>query len=714
MILFKEDWDKYPAAAPDWTTKNTSFLRMSQLYATMGVKNNAFHLALFDQGLKGIDPHKYDSSRELQLRIALEAKDNYWYYLRELVKAPAVAGAGNRPFIANRANLAASWLFFNHVAPYIVQPRQTGKSFFSNTMGTYLLNIRCADSEISLLTKDDTLRSETMDRIKEIEKTLPIFMQVRNKSDRSNTEELTINALGNVYRGHLPSKSEKQAINVGRGLSPLILFGDELAFLFNIGISLPAALGGGGAVRDIAEEMGEPYCNVFTTTAGKIDDRDGSYAYNLLQDAAMWSEFYFDLLNQQELHKVIIAASRAEDLIVDCSFNHRQLGYTDDWLARKIRDAKSKGEDAERDFLNKWTNSSMTSPLTQPLIRIIEASKKEEEYVEVVNFYQYAIRWQVKKHDIEKTMLRKTVMGLDTSNAGGRDDIAFVIRDIETGEVLACSNINETNIVKFGEFLGDLMIQYPNMTLIIENRSSGSYIIDYLVRKLLACGESPHKRLYNIIVDDKPSRGDYKGAELINAPITPYLEDLYAKYKSSFGFTTSGTGRFSRQELYTVTLTEAARITGHVTRDRKLIQQLFTLIVVNNRVDHPAGAHDDLVIAWMLSFWFLTKSKNLEHYGIKTQRVLSEARRATEDTFGRDDRIKEQRRLLMDSIEAIGKKMVQTHDQMQKSIYESKIHALAYDLGKLPSNNEKFVAADFIAGLRSRAREQRLAYIRSK
>jgi hypothetical protein len=38
MILHLEDWAKYPSAAPDWDTKNQSFIQLAKLYKSMGVK----------------------------------------------------------------------------------------------------------------------------------------------------------------------------------------------------------------------------------------------------------------------------------------------------------------------------------------------------------------------------------------------------------------------------------------------------------------------------------------------------------------------------------------------------------------------------------------------------------------------------------------------------------------------------------------------------
>jgi len=57
--------------------------------------------------------------------------------------------------------------------------------------------------------------------------------------------------------------------------------------------------------------------------------------------------------------------------------------------------------------------------------------------------------------------------------------------------------------------------------------------------------------------------------------------------------------------------------------DAELIDQLASLRIVNNRIDHGPDGHDDLVIAALLCMWFLLYGKNKELYGIKAGDVLS-------------------------------------------------------------------------------------------
>jgi hypothetical protein len=139
MLLFANDWDKFPTADVDRTTKNESFIRLAQVYKKMGIKNHAFPLALINQNLRGIDPFAPDLTQQEVLMITMECFQNPWYYFREIARAPAGSGQDAVPVQANRANLALWWSFFNHVLFLLIQPRQTGKSFSTDTLMIYLM-----------------------------------------------------------------------------------------------------------------------------------------------------------------------------------------------------------------------------------------------------------------------------------------------------------------------------------------------------------------------------------------------------------------------------------------------------------------------------------------------------------------------------------------------------------------------------------------------
>ena len=646
MVLYLQDWFRYPGAKPNYDTKNESYLKLAGTYYAMGVKNYAFMLALHDQSLKDVDPFSPFLTELEMVKIAIECKINPWYYFREIAKVPARSGSDAVPLLANRGNIALYWCFFNHAMTYLVQIRQTGKSISTDVLDSYLLNIRCRGTTINLLTKDDALRSENIQRLKDIIDEMPFYLKQRSKKDLDNTELINISSLGNWYKAHLPQKAKKFALNTGRGMSSPIFRVDEGPFQANIEISLPAALAAGVAMRNKARANNEPYGTTLTTTAGKKDDPDGRYFYQQICAAAEWTEKFFDAKDAAELEVMIRAVSRGlkekmrvgdevirGEFAVNITMNHRQLGYDDAWLLTALEETKSVGDAADRDFFNRWTSGSLSSPLTIQQMETIRGSQKEPMYVEdcKIGSFRVPCRWYIPRDSIEMYMAKNSsILSADTSDGGGGDDISLSLTDVKTGMLIASFNVNRINLLAFSEWVCERwIIQSPNVTLIPERKSSAIALIDHLLLILPDRGIDPFKRIFNRIVNEPDE--NKTAFEEIKLPLSRRPHDIYVRYKKAFGWATSGGGLTSRSDLYSTTLMSAARNCGHMVNDKTTIDQILSLETRNGRVDHAPGEHDDAVIGWLLGHWMLTKAKNLLHYGIQVTDILSRNRGGSEN-----------------------------------------------------------------------------------
>lgn len=387
MILFLKDWKKYPTAIIDYNTTNKSFLRYAGLLKAMGVKNHAFPLALINPSLVGINPHDPTITLEDMTAVVSEAKENPWYIFREIIKIPASSGTQPVPLEANRGNISLFWLFFNHITGLLIQPRQTGKSVSVDSLMISLINILCVKTNVHLFTKDDGLRSKNIQRLKDLQEELPYYLNLKTKQDANNTERITVNRLGNNYVTSVPQSSEKAARNVGRGYTVAIHHVDEIAFINNIHISLPALLASSNAAVDSAKLNGSPYGNLFTTTAGFLSTSSGKYAKEKIYDKALrWTEHLYDCEDEEDLRKTIKANNPNGNISILLEFSHRQLGKTDEWLREKMQQAFSEGENAEADYLNKWSQGSEESPIPKELLEKINKSMVGDPYIEVSDF----------------------------------------------------------------------------------------------------------------------------------------------------------------------------------------------------------------------------------------------------------------------------------------------------------------------------------------
>lgn len=703
-VLFKGDWSQFPRALPDYNTSNKTFLRIVGVYREMGIENCLFPLLLLQPELVGVDPHSEDLTDEQKIMIAMECEYNPWYFLREVVRIPPVAGPTAVPYKANRGNIALSWLFFNSIDVALIQPRQTGKSVSTDCVMCWYTHFGTTNTLVNMITKDNELRGKNVERIKKIRDLLPSYLIHKSRRDSDNQINITYSYKSNEYSTGVAQNSESAAGNLGRGLTSPVLHIDEGPFIRFIGITIPAALAGGTEAKAQARENGRLYGNIFTTTAGKIDDRDGGYMYNLIHNGAVWTEKFFDCDDRDHTVKLITKGSKGRKLIVNCTFSHRQLGKTDQWLYQAIADTSSTGEEADRDFLNVWTRGSSKSPLTIKQNEAIKSSEIDPLYMEITK-ESYIVRWY--KTEAELAELMKTtsfILGLDTSDAIGQDYIGLVIIDIRDMSVIGTAVINETNLIKFSKFLSNLLIRYKNMTLIPEKRSSAQAIIDFLLIELPRAGEDPFVRIFNRIVSEK---GDHEKQyhEITTTPTSRRDSNFYDKHKKYFGF---NTGSSSRDLLYSTVLQNATDNTAHVVRDKSLSDEIRGLVVRNGRIDHSLGGNDDMVIAWLMTHWMIMFSKNLGFYGIdtnKTMKLVSKTGKqlSPEDVFNRDVQNK-----YKEEVEYLYEELKNTKSPFLISKLESRLRKLDTLIENVESDSES------IDSLISLAKETRTREMRKR
>lgn len=614
MILFADDWKKYPDAIVDTSTPNKSYLRVAKMLQMMNVKNCYFHLSLLQPALKGIDPHSEGLTVDEIVMIKAEALNNPWYMFREVIRIPSAAGADSVKFDINRGALAAWWCYLNHQDYNLTMPRQTGKSTSTNVMLVWLLFVVYRSTRIFLLTKDDKLRTENVDQVKKIQNLLPSYMNPKTKEDLSNTQMITCMRYNNRMITAVPQNSEADANKTGRGFTCATYVCDEGPFIKYLEKSLRSMLAGGIKAMRVAHENKLPYGTIFTTTAGSKADADGGYYYRMITGGVVWDESFLDIKNNKSLLAMVKANKTGVQSIVNITMSHLQLGYSDAWLKDTIERIGLTGDDANKDLFNVWSDGSFSSPLHKTLTNMIRASEVRPDYIEITKD-DYALNWFIPKESIDHRMsMGKYIVGLDTSEVVGKDGIGFFVIDSRSLETICTLGVTETNILKFIQWLCDFMLKYENTILIPERRSTGSTVIAGLLIAMIAKKIDPFRRIYNTVIDGGKHH-DVDGRRLIaDVRNNPKAADAAVKY---FGFATSGSGEHSRSGLYLTILTRAASYSGPILKDKKTIDEVLSLTKKNNRIDHSVLGHDDRVIAWLLTIWFLTSSRNLDYYGVE-------------------------------------------------------------------------------------------------
>lgn len=625
-LLYLDDWDnKYPNAIADTLTRRKTWVQLAAKYQKMGVSNYYFHLALHNPLLQGVDPYSDDLTPAQQQMILLECSENFWYALREVIRFPDAGGDQYFHLDANRGNIAMFWCIFNAFVTYVQQIRQTGKSLNSRAIIILLHMFAAQGSDSILFTKGD-LRKGEIKNYKAYRDALPKWMWYKADKDTDNQYEFTTMMNKNITYSYVPQGSPEEANNVGRGKTPRFIYGDEIPFLPYAAISLPALIASTTDSFDKARAQGLFHGVLYTTTAGDLSTDSGKYVYEKIKKKAMFfSEALYDARNRAEAIDMIMANSKCESRdapFVDISFNHLQLGKTNEWLRGKIAMVSASRDQIERDFLGRWTFGSESNPIPEKILNKIRDHATQAPHVQVEEKYKYHIKFQLPPEEVRA---RKAVMGLDTSNAVNRDAITGVMIDVETGETLMTFMVSEISLSYFAYWLAQFMADFPNFTLIPENKSSWLGMFDILNSRLPMLGVDVGRRIYSDIVDNAyGSDGEKRTYRDFTSGGSS--ERKYFPFRNDFGFmTTAG----SRGDLYIDILKLATVQQAELIREPALIDELSSLVERRGRVDHKASGHDDHVISWLMANWFLRFARNLDHYGIDPRKVLSRVRSVT-------------------------------------------------------------------------------------
>ncbi len=674
MILFREDFDRYPGSIVDTSTANRSWVELAAKYKAMGIKNYYFHLALINPILKDYHPHQKDLPDEIAALMMVECSLNPWYAIREVISIPPSTPGTYEPIMANRGNIAAFWCMYVEMIVYLQQIRQTGKSMFGRTLTTDFHHFRNKNSTHILYTKSD-LRAQEIMEYKRFRMALPAWAYNSHSREADNQIAFTTLSRDNETKTYIPSGDPEGAKKVGRGTTPDLIISDETPFCSYCPESLSSLAAAVTASFPKAKASGKFHGITYTTTAGDLSTREGKFVYyNIKKKSAAFGEFMYDFQNKYDLHEFVSTTTGEIEPKVDITFNHTQLGYSDDWLKRVISRNPGSRSDIMRDHLNLWTFGSASNPIPEHLLNLI---KKSGDSPRLVKSEKYDLYYKAyKSHDYLLT--RQIVAGIDTSNATGKDNITLVGIDAATAETLIVATINNTNLIFFANFLVELLSTFPNMTIVPEDKFNWKTIQDQLLIVLPTRGIDPGRRIYSRIVDN--SDGSDNDRKIYSNYSNGYpTEKKYRLYRDKFGFPTNGP---LRETLFDEILKSATSLTHSSVRDTELIDELSTLVERNGRIDHAASGNDDHVISWLLANWFLRKARNLTHYGIDVSKVMSGVKVVTEEIDSKTLRENHRKERLRSEIEKLEDLLNRSKSPVETRYYETRINSLKLDLGE--------------------------------
>ena len=455
------------------STTNKSFLEMSEYLRMTGIRNYRFMLALLDPDLAYVDPHDPNLSEVMKLKVLREIIANPWYFFREVCRVASVGEPSK--FILNRGNMAFLYLAMMNINTFLEMPRQTGKTIAAAAYYVYVFNFRATNALISLVNKEWKDSKDNLARIRAMRDLLPSYLrfdapysEVNGKKVKvSTTATFLENAINhNKFKTYGKARNELGAANLMRGQTITMAWFDELAFIPFMRVIYGNMIPAMSKATAIAKMNNVPYGLLYTTTPGFLTSEEGKYAYEVRNNASLWSEQWYDLTYAQVLN--IIESNKMSNFVY-VEYSYQQLGYDDNWFGERIKELGHDWPLIRREILLEWSDESSNNPFTKDELDSIKKFCREpKKSIMIFGKYRLDI---FKEIPLKSNLVPKypPIIGVDPSGGLSRDWSAITIMDSNSTEVFAELRSNSISLIDLARVIEFIVLtMMPNAIIQVD------------------------------------------------------------------------------------------------------------------------------------------------------------------------------------------------------------------------------------------------------
>ena len=436
-------------------TKNKSFLEMHYYLKARGIKNNKFHLLLYDRDLANVDPYDLNLPTYMKQKVFLECQRNFWYYVREVVRVQSQGG----PYVMyklDRGNLALNFCFTLNLNIYEEQPRQTGKTVGTNVWFSWVYNFGSRNANMIFLNKKHDDAKRNLNDLKNIIKALPSYLRFDQafgidgkKLKATNTVQYLQHKINFNKIEALPmARNRTSAISLLRGRTVTNCWIDESAFFQYLEESLQNGMPALTTAFRNCKQNGAPHGLCLTSTPGFLTTEEGQYMFDLKNKMTPFSELWYDF-SLQKLTETLNANEKS--IFVYIKTTYQQLGLSEDWLKERIKEQNQKWTDIRREYLLEWATSSENCPFTQDELKNVERFIRNPIKQVYISNFLFNIYSEISPKD-------KTLIGVDVAAGYSKDSSAISVTDSATTKLVADFNCNYINPVDLGNVIYTLVL----------------------------------------------------------------------------------------------------------------------------------------------------------------------------------------------------------------------------------------------------------------
>jgi hypothetical protein len=473
-------------------------------------------------------------------------------------------------------------------------------------------------------------RAQFIDAVKRMRSCIPTYLVNPTYKDKDAGTYLNYKAFGddkvNTLTINVPQIGKDAAGDVGRGLTVGTTFLDEPGYIQWIEEIINGAMPSALTEMELCREAGIPYGIGYITTPNTTLHPSGDFMFKKLMSATEWREKFFDSYSESHLKDRLIKASpeRTTAPAVSMVYNYLQLGKNKDWVKKTIDELNLSLSKAKIDLLLMWVEDGenrLFDDVTREAINNVKRDRVwSKEYRNSGLFVDFFVTQEKLMEMSKKEYNDHFIIGVDTSSAVNKDACTMIIRSMKTGRVVGVGRYALAMLDDVTAIIVDMLQVLQNSVLVIE-RNYAHHMIDSLLILLPSKGMDPFTRIYNQVYQNPALH--QKELEMVQNTKFSYRDkNFYLKLKHLFGFNTTAK---SREVLYGL-IQEAVAVTGYGINYDKLADELINLRTKGDRIDHDSKQHDDLVIAWLLTYWFIKLGGNKPYYGITAALALTDTK----------------------------------------------------------------------------------------
>lgn len=594
-MVKRPTYEEYDEFIYDYDTSNSSFIAIASILRRKGIKNYNFFLKLYDEDLVGVDPYDPDLTQEYKLKIIIECRRNFWYFIREVMRIPAPGGYMR--FKLHRGNLAAAWACSNNIPTYLVLPRQHGKTWLVIAFALWTFNFSTDNTNMLFMNKQLTDSQLNLKRLKDARELLPEYLRMTKtissngtlKDGPSNVNRVS-NALNNEITVKASARNPVSADELGRGMTVAWVWIDEVAFVQFNRIIYAAMAPAWSKAAEIAVSKGRPTGKILTTTPSDVSTDMGAFAYEIREDAARFTEDLYDI---DDIGEYMDKTSKNGYLYIEFSYYQLDHPNPDKWFREQCKELLYDWPKIRREILLQWNNASTNSPFDEDDLRDLRAMMLNESDVDSITINKYYRLNVYRKLEPGN----KYIVSVDPAKGRGdqADRTVVCVTDAKTDK---CCAIFKSSIIQYKEtfrFLHTLIYKYiPNSVIVVENN------IDTLVEYIK---NSTMRHLLYYETASNPTKESRK-------------KGVVQKKQTSnivYGITTNSQNR----PKYFDMLFEYVRTRKEEICCRELVEEIECLeYKTSTRIEAVSGKHDDVVLAYLIGQYVKHYGTNRARFGI--------------------------------------------------------------------------------------------------